>query len=153
MSFSQFENSTKGGRIRPIICDPTAIRRMEAYSSAGRPALLAVAERIEAEVRELSNTEKQHVGRWVHRLLGPRGWRPVDKKRMPKGSLFTTATLYQRITPTADDQPLRILQPSRVERPISRLAAAREQVRQLPAKPMGVKAFIAQKRRAAKLER
>lgn len=150
MSFAAFARSEKGGLIGSILHDPESIRRMEAYSAAGRPALLAVAAQIEKAELPLSDTEKQHVGRWVHRLLGPRGWRPVEKKRMPRGGQFTTASVYKRVTgleaapspaaPAGND-------------PASRLRAARERVRALPVKPQGVKAFIAEKRLLAKRER
>lgn len=148
MSFAQFEASSKGERIRPILHDRDALRRMEDLSERGRPALLAVADAIERAVPALTNTEKQHVGRWLHRLLGPRGWRPAEKKRMPKGSLFTTASVYQRVGPP--DEP-----GSGDAAPgggAARLAAARAAIRRLPVKPQGVRSFLAAKRRAARTE-
>lgn len=150
MSFTDFARSDKGGLIGSILHDPESIRRMEAYSAAGRPALLAVAAQIERAELPLSDTEKQHVGRWVHRVLGPRGWRPVDKKRMPRGGQFATAAVYKRATGLeAADRPS---VPAGNDL-ASRLRAARERVRALPVKPQGVKAFIAEKRRLAKRER
>ena len=152
MSFTDFKRSDKGDLIGSILRDPESIRRMEALSVAGRPALLAVAAQIEKAELPLSNTEKQPVGRWVHRVLGPRGWRPVEKKRMPRGGQFTTAAVYGRVGGLeAADGPASA-------KPVgndaaSRLRAARERVRGLPVKPQGVKAFIAEKRRDAKRER
>jgi len=152
MSFTDFTRSDKGSLIGAMLRDPDAIRRMEAYSAAGRPALLAVAAQIESAKLPLSNTEKQHVGRWVHRLLGPRGWRPVDKKRMPGGGQFATAAVYKRVTGSAAPEERSAAAPAATD-PASRLRTARERVRVLPVKPQGVKAFIAEKRRSAKSER
>lgn len=154
MSFSKFMDSPAGESIRPILSDQARIRRMEAFSAAGRPALLAVAAEIESVAPSLSDTEKQHVGRWVHRVLGPRGWRPVEKKRLPGGGLFRTAAVYRRISPSAAaDQPPRDPPPGSGNlSPKGRLAAARERVRRLPVKPQGVNAFLRSKRTAAKTE-
>lgn len=155
MSFADFAGSHKGEFIKSILCDPASIRRMEALSAAGRPALLAVAGTIERAKLPLTDTEKQHVGRWVHRVLGPRGWRPVDKKRMPPGSLFTTAAVYERVAGAAAENagPSRVLRPAAARAPASRIEAARERARALPVKPQSVRAFIAEKRSAAKRER
>lgn len=151
MSFADFTHSDKGGLIGSILHDPESIRRMEALSAAGRPALLAVAAQIEKAELPLSDTEKQHVGRWVHRVLGPRGWRPVEKKRMPRGGQFTTAAVYKRVTGLEAARPPRAEQAG--SDPASRLRTARALVRGLPVKPQGVKAFISEKRRLAKRER
>jgi hypothetical protein len=153
-SFTQFAHSGTGEKIRPILHDGETIRQMEALSAAGRPALLAVADKIEKVAPSLSDTEKQHVGRWVHRLLGPRGWRPVEKKRMPRGSLFATASVYRRIAGVPNrDGPSRVLQPAPPADAESRLRLARQRIRRLPVKPQGSRAFIAEKRQAAKRER
>ncbi len=156
MSFSQFVKSPSGESIRPILTDLARIRRMEAFSAAGRPALLAVASEIESVAPSLTHTEKQHVGRWVHRVLGPRGWRPVEKKRMPGGGLFRTASVYRRIgrSAAAADQPAADRHPGAAHRGVAdRLAAARERVRRLPVKPQSVNAFLRSKRDAARNER
>lgn len=159
MSFSQFEHSAKGAAIAPVLVSSAALGRMEAFSRAGHPALLAVAGEIEKVAPGLSDTEKQHVGRWVHRLLGPRGWRPIEKKRLPKGGLFTTAAVYGRIGPAerepgrgrlGDDRDGPLLsalgvKPSADER----LALARTRVAALPIRPASVASFIADKRRDA----
>ncbi len=154
MSFSDFAGSREGSLIGAILREQGAIRRMEALSNAGRPALLAVAGRIEQVAPSLSNTDKQHVGRYVHRVLGPRGWRPVDKKRLPKGGLFVTASVFARVGAAAQGATLAAADdaPPAMDA-LSRIAAARALVRQLPVKPHGVEAFLADKRRAAKLER
>lgn len=143
MSLAAFETSATGRRIRPILINQDAIGRMEALSLRGRPALIAVSNEIERVAPALTNTEKQHVGRWLHRVLGPRGWRPVDKKRMPPGGLFSMATVYERIQSANDE--------TGVCRP-SRLAAAQAAVRRLPNPLPSAKAFIAEKRRLAKRE-
>lgn len=149
MSFTEFRKSPKGDRIGAIL--RSSIAGMEDFSELGRPALLAAVPQIAAAGVALSNTEKQHVGRWVHRLLGPRGWRVADKKRLPKGCLFTTAAVYER----ADGEPPPA-EPRRVLRAAAstggaaaRLAAARRRVRALPSKPQSVAELIAEKRRAA----
>lgn len=128
---------------------------MEAFSRAGRPALLAVSEDIEKVAPTLSDTQKQHVGRWVHRLLGPRGWRPIDKKRLPKGGLFTTAAVYGRIGVAEESgadksegaRPAAAV-PGRASAAV-RLASARARVAALPIRPVSVDRFIAEKRREA----
>lgn len=156
MSFAEFAGSPKGELIRSILHDADSIRRMVAFSAAGRPALLAVAPAIARAKLPLSDTEKQHVGRWVHRVLGPRGWRPAGKKRLPRGSLFATAAVYERVAgaPSPGAGPARVVRPApKSAGPASRLEAARARVRALPVKPQGVKAFIAEKRRAAARER
>lgn len=156
MSFSDFAGSREGSLIGAILREQGAIRRMEAFSSAGRPALLAVAGRIEQVAPSLSNTDKQHVGRYVHRVLGPRGWRPVDKKRLPKGGLFVTASVFGRVGGAVAEDATRALAGARhapARDAASRIAAARALVKQLPVKPRGVAAFLADRRRAAKLER
>jgi len=151
MSLSGFEKSPAGESIRPILQNSEAIRRMEALSMQGRPALIAVADQIERVAPSLTNTEKQHVGRWLHRLLGPRGWRPAEKKRMPRGSLFSMAAVYRRVAPPDGEGGL----PPATAAPVdhaSRLRMARQAVRCLPVKPQSVKEFIAEKRRNAKRE-
>lgn len=146
MSFASFTTSPKGSHIGSLL--KAAVPQMERLSQAGRPALLAVAPQIARAGVALTDTEKQHVGRWVHRLLGPRGWRPTEKKRLPKGSLFTTAAVYERVGGAG--APARVVRPAPVRNdPAARLAAVRERVRALPAEPQSVKAFIAEKKRAA----
>lgn len=157
MSFSQFEHSATGARVKHVLVDSEAVRRMEAFSRAGRPALLAVARDIEKVAPALTDTEKQHVGRWVHRLLGPRGWRPTAKKRLPKGGLFTTAAVYVWIgageggSGAESDVPSALARPGRDSAEI-RLARARTRVAALPVRPMSVAAFIAEKRHEARRE-
>lgn len=153
MSFAAFEMSRTGRRIGPILHDRDAISRMEALSQRGRPALIAVADAIERVAPALTNTEKQHVGRWLHRVLGPRGWRPAAKKRMPSGSLFSMAAVYRRVGEAVEDPEPEINAPAAPRDASSRLAAARAAVRALPVKPLSANAFIAEKRRAAKRER
>ena len=68
MSFAQFEQSAKGKRIRPLILNSESVKRMEVLSEHRRPALLAIAEEIEQVAPDLTDTEKQHVGRWIHRV-------------------------------------------------------------------------------------
>lgn len=159
MSFSMFEHSTSGAAIASVLKSVHALRQMEAFSRAGRPALLAVADEIEKVAPTLSDTEKQHVGRWVHRLLGPRGWRPVEKKRLPKGGLFTTAAVYRRISPESgyhsigDDRAAPEAVAPVAASVVERLAAARARVRALPIKPPSVASFIADRRQAARREK
>jgi hypothetical protein len=152
MSFAAFEMSQAGRRIRPILHNQQAISRMEALSARGRPALIAVADAIEQVAPALTNTEKQHVGRWLHRLLGPRGWRPFEKKRMPAGGLFSMAAVYRRIGEVHDLSAAEEAAPEAPRDAAARLTAARAAVRRLPVKPLGAAAFIAEKRRAAKRE-
>lgn len=159
MSFSHFEHSETGARVAGVLKDKEALGRMEAFSRAGRPALLAVAGEIEKVAPALTDTEKQHVGRWVHRLLGPRGWRPVDKKRMPKGGLFTTAAVYGRAGAEPGPEPVSAradahadLTSGTREMEMSareRLRSAQAIVAALPVRPMSVDEFIAEKRREA----
>jgi hypothetical protein len=125
---------------------------MEALSSRGRPALIAVADAIAQVAPALTNTEKQHVGRWLHRVLGPRGWRPAEKKRMPAGGLFSMAAVYRRVGEAGDSPDQVAAAPEPPRDASARLAAARAAVRRLPVKPLGAAAFIAEKRRAAKRE-
>lgn len=153
MSFAAFASSPKGDVIGAIL--EASLPQLVSYSEAGRPALLAVAPQIARSGVALTDTEKQHVGRWVHRLLGPRGWRPADKKRLPRGCLFRTASVYERVegstAPTAS--PSRVLRPTaRMPDPADRLAAVRARVRALPVRPPSVSRFIADKRRAAARE-
>lgn len=153
MSFADFAGSPKGDRIGAIL--KASIPQLVRYSEAGRPALLAVAPQIAKAGVALTDTEKQHVGRWVHRLLGPRGWRPADKKRLPKGCLFRTASVYERVdgtTPAA--VRARVPQPAaKAADPAERLASARARARALPVRPPSVSRFVADKRRAAARER
>lgn len=156
MSFSHFEHSDTGARVARVLKNKEALGRMEAFSRAGRPALLAVVGEIEKVAPALTDTEKQHVGRWVHRLLGPRGWRPIDKKRLPKGGLFTTGAVYGRVSGAAsaggdhvpDALGARVTTTSHrtVE---ERLLSARAIVAALPVRPISVDEFIAEKRREA----
>ena len=129
--------------------------RMEALSAQGRPALMAVADEIARVTPSLTNTEKQHVGRWLHRLLGPRGWRPAEKKRMPKGSLFSIAAVYRRVPSFPEEGEPHPSQPGLEQptSPSSRLALARAAIRRLPVKPQSVSDFISEKRSTAKRER
>ncbi len=146
MSFAAFQQSSAGNLIGSLL--EASLPQMEHFSEAGRPALLAVAPQIAKAGVPLTDTEKQHVGRWVHRLLGPRGWRPAEKKRLPKGSLFATAAVYERVG--AADGSSRTVRPAPLASDRSgRLAAVRERVRALPTKPQSVNAFLAHKRRAA----
>lgn len=154
MSFECFENSPTGALVAGVLKNARAVGRMEAFSRAGRPALLAVAGDIEKVAPFLTDTEKQHVGRWVHRLLGPRGWRPIDKKRLPKGGLFTTAAVYgpigmaERASHVIDSTSNGSALP-RGTSAEERLASARARVAALPVRPMSVAKFIAEKRREA----
>lgn len=163
MSFTQFQSSARGEAVAPVLRSAAAIGRMEAFSRAGRPALLAVAAEIEQVAPTLTDTEKQHVGRWVHRLLGPRGWRPVEKKRLPKGSLFTTAAVYAHIGldhpagagPKDEGQGCLPASEAATERDSSlpvfdRFASARARVAALPVRPISVASFVAEKRREAR---
>lgn len=164
MSFAQFQSSPQGAAVAPVLKDRTALQRMEAFSRAGRPALLAVVAEIERVAPTLTDTEKQHVGRWVRQLLGPRGWRPVDKKRLPKGGLFTTAAVYARIGPadasadgagngrSEDDAGTETGTSgfASMASPEERLASARARIAALPLRPMSVERFIADKRREAR---
>ena len=152
MSFAQFEQSPKGKRIRPLILNSESVKRMEVLSEHRRPALLAIAEEIEQVAPDLTDTEKQHVGRWIHRVLGPRGWRPVDKKRMPAGSLFSMAAVYARISMPADYSSDAPVSPHSGDA-ASRLKAARAGIKRLPHKPESVSEFLAAKRLAARKER
>ena len=153
MSFAEFASSPKGDLIGTIL--KASLPQLVSYSEAGRPALLAVAPQIASAGVPLTNTEKQHVGRWVHRLLGPRGWRPADKKKLPKGCLFRTASVYERVDGTAPARaPARVPRPAaRAPAAAGRLASARARVRALPVRPPSVSRFIADKRRAAARER
>lgn len=153
MSLSAFLKSENGAKIGAIVQAADAISRMEDLSANGRPALLAVADRISQVAPSLSHTERQHVGRVVQRVLKPRGWRAIHKKRLPKGSQFTTAAVYERVeavqengsVPPSLDLPRRRLDAA------ARVAAARALLGDYP--PLsGVDAFIAEKRREARRE-
>lgn len=154
MSLNAFSRSRQGKTIDTILRTREAIDRMEAFSAAGRPALQAIADRIAEVAPSLSDTEKQHVGRYVHRVLGPRGWRPVDKKRLPKGSLFTTAAVYARADAPVESEGLPSEPDGTRQRreAVARLEAAREILRPFPIKSISVERFIADKRREAKRE-
>ena len=143
MSFAQFEQSPKGKRIRPLILNSESVKRMEVLSEHRRPALLAIAEEIEQVAPDLTHTEKQHVGRWIHR---------VDKKRMPAGSLFSMAAVYARISMPADYSSEAPASPPSGDA-ASRLKAARAGIKRLPHKPESVSEFLAAKRLAARKEK
>jgi len=155
MSFADFAGSPKGDLIGAIL--EASLPQLVSYSEAGRPALLAVAPRIARAGLVLTDTEKQHVGRWVHRLLGPRGWRPAAKKRLPDGCLFRTASVYERVDGTVPAAaPARAPRPrpaAKAPGPAERLASARARARALPVRPPSVSRFLADKRRAAARER
>lgn len=154
MSLRAFLSSQDGAKIVAIVQAADAIARMEALSAEGRPALLAVADRIAEVAPSLSATERQHVGRFVQRVLKPRGWRAIDKKRLPKGSQFTTAAVYERVDAAhGNGSVLSLAEVSRRHRDaVARLKAARALIRQLPYPLPTVDEFIADKRREARRE-
>ena len=154
MATNAFEGTAHGTRINTILRAPEAIDRMEAFSADGRPALLAIADRIAEVAPSLSDTEKQHVGRTVRRVLASRGWRPVEKKRLPRGGLFTTASVYARVDAPDKNEPSSLAPDEALRRrnAAERLEAARAILRQYPVKPRQVESFIREKRREAKRE-
>lgn len=144
MSYTEFRSSKLGERIAPILRDPKVIGRMETLSREGRPAVLAVDEPIGEIGASLTDTQKQHVGRFVRDVLGDRGWRPVGKKRLSNGRVFASGTVYRRIGATDARPP-----ESETMDAAAWLERARALVRQLPAHPGTVDDFIAEKRRDA----
>ena len=148
MSFAAFKTSREGARVRPLLTDAGIVAEMEALSRGGRPAVIALDRRADLLPR-LNNTGKQHVGRWVRDILGARGWRPANRKRVAKGQMFTSGAVYERVGP--DTGPARLSPPGATA--AERLERARAIIRSLPTPLPTVDEFIAEKRREARRER
>ncbi len=149
MSFAAFKTSEEGARVLPLLCDATIVAEMEALSRVGRPAVIALDRRAD-QLPSLSDTGKQHVGRWVRDILGARGWRPTARRRVAKGRIFTSGAVYERTGPAAIPGAARTGPPAST--PAQRLERARAIIRSLPTPLPTVDEFIADKRRQARRE-
>jgi len=148
MKLETFQNSVKGEKIGALLCNLQTIEKMVLFSRKGKPALEAIAADIDKAIDKLDNTEKQHIGRWVHHLLGPRGWRPVEQKRFNNSRLFSSAAVYDRVADADGGHILRPLTPI-IHSSKTRLAKARQKLAKLNTSPQSVAAFVAEKRRDA----
>jgi hypothetical protein len=99
MTLEEFKQSKSGQRLAPLLSDPATVARMEAMTREGRPAVKAIDEAVAAEVGELSNVERQHVGRWVRDVLGRRGLRPVRQVEWRGGRAFSSGAVYAPVPP------------------------------------------------------
>jgi hypothetical protein len=149
MSFAAFKTSEEGERVRPLLMDAEVVAEMEALSRVGRPAVIALDRRADL-LPSLSDTGKQHVGRWVRDILGARGWRPAARRRVAKGRVFTSGAVYQRTAPAGVTVAART-GPS-ASTAAERLERARAIIRNLPTRLPTVDEFIADKRREARRE-
>ena len=119
MTLEEFKRSKSGQRLAPLLSDPATVARMEAMTREGRPAVKAIDEAVATEVGELSNVERQHVGRWVRDVLGRRGLRPVRQVEWRGGRAFSSGAVYAPVRPvTAAARP--------DSSPAERMAKARE---------------------------
>ena len=150
MSLSLFKASREGDLVRPLLMDDQVVAEMEALSRIGQPAVIALDRRANL-LPSLSDTGKQHVGRWVRDILGARGWRPVTRKRVAKGRMFTSGAVYERSGPAGASAASRQGPPASTA--AERLERARAIVRSGRARLPTVNEFIADKRRQARLER
>ena len=105
MSFIDFMQSKKGALIAPILSDGDVIARMEELSRQDMPAVGALDEALAGKL-ELSNTERQYVGRWIRDELAKRNWRVGRQKRLSGGKLFTSGTVYTRDRDSNEASPL-----------------------------------------------
>ena len=105
MTLEEFKQSKSGQRLAPLLSDPATVARMEAMTREGRPAVKAIDEAVAAEVGELSNVERQHVGRWVRDVLGRRGLRPVRQVEWRGGRAFSSGAVYAPVRPVAPASP------------------------------------------------
>jgi hypothetical protein len=149
MSFARFKTSEEGARVRPLLMDAKIVAEMEALSRVGRPAVIALDRRADL-LPSLSDTGKQHVGRWVRDILGARGWRPAARRRVAKGRVFTSGAVYARSGPAGVPAPAGTGPAASTA--AERLERARAIIRSLPGPLPSVDEFIADKRRQARRE-
>lgn len=144
MSFADFLHSAAARRIAPLIDDPAMLTRMEELSRAGVPAIGALDQALAGSIA-LSNTEKQHVGRWVKEVLAARGWRPKIQRRLAPGQVFTSGMVYSRHS-TEPNRPTLTAQPDELPTELlsvrERVKAAQAMVRQLGGNTYGVEDFL-----------
>ena len=96
-SYEEFKASKKGQAIEAILMDHDQQVRMIALAEAGIPPVQAVGKAILAAIGDLDHPERQHVGRWVRDILGPKGWKPTRKARVAEGNLFSRGAVYALI--------------------------------------------------------
>jgi hypothetical protein len=155
MSLDGFKESKRGAKVAPLLSSPSVLAEMEQLSHGGEPAVLALERRAE-ELPRLTDTEKQHVGRWIRDVLAERGWRPQHRKRIGGSRLFTSGAVYGRPAPERPSQPPDAAPagnaPSSAAGTAARVAHLRALVAQLETPPPTVDEFIAWKRAEAERE-
>ncbi|HZF93710.1 MAG TPA: hypothetical protein VEZ20_02440 [Allosphingosinicella sp.] len=155
MSLEGFKESKRGAKVAPLLANASVLAEMEQLSQGGEPAVLAL-ERRANELPSLSDTEKQHVGRWIRDVLAERGWRPKRRKRIGGSRVFTSGAVYGRSAPersadTPNAGPAGSIPPAAAGT-VARVAHLRALVAQLETPPPTVDEFLAWKRAEAERE-
>jgi hypothetical protein len=155
VSLAGFKESKRGAKVAPLLANASVLAEMEQLSQGGEPAVLALERRAD-ELPRLSDTEKQHVGRWIRDVLAERGWRPKRRKRIGGSRLFTSGAVYGRPAPERAAEPPNAAPAgntlSRAADTAARVARLRALVAQLETPPPTVDEFIAWKRAEAERE-
>ena len=146
LTYDDFRSGPIGQKLASHLHEPEVVRKLEAASEEGRPAVAAIDEWAGSALPALGDTERQHAGRMVRDVLAERGWRVgrPDRPRLRRPRVFKTGAVYvRRDGGAAPDLGAAAGGTDRVARARAILAAGR-----LPGdrEPDTVEAFLADRR-------